>query len=48
MSHVIDTITADDKYSFRNRENLPQPIEIQLSKKQKDFSQFFAAFLKST
>ena len=48
VSHVIDTITADDKYSFRNRENLPQPIEIQLSKKQKDFSQFFAAFLKST
>ena len=30
-----------------NRDNLTQPIEIQLSQKQKTFPQFFHAFLKS-
>ena len=29
-------------------ENLTQPIQILLSQKQKTFSQFFSAFLKST
>ena len=40
----VNTLTADDKYSLRNSENLRQPIQMQLSKK----SQFFAAFLKCT
>ena len=38
-------MTADDKYSLLNRDNLTQPIQIQLSEKQKTFSQFFSASL---
>ena len=41
-------MTADDKYSLLNRDNLTQPIPTQLSQKQKAFSQFFPAFWKST
>ena len=37
---------ADDKYPFLNREKLTIPIQMQLSQKQKIFSEFFAAFLK--
>ena len=44
----INTLTADDQYSLRNRDNLTQPIRTQLFQKQKDFSRFFLAFLKST
>ena len=44
----VNILTADDKYSLRKRKNLPQPIELQLSKKQRMFSQFPAAYLKST
>ena len=45
---VVNTLAADDKYFFRNSENLPQLIQMQLSKNQKPFSQFFATFLKFT
>ena len=41
-------MTADDKYSLLNRDNLTQPIPTQLSQKQKAFSQFFLPFSKST
>ena len=41
-------MTADDKYSLLNRHNLTQNIPTQLSQKQKAFSEFFLAFLKST
>ena len=34
-------------YSFLNRDNLTQPIHVQLSQKQKAFSGIFFAFLKS-
>ena len=44
----VNTLTADDKYSFLNRNNLKQPIRTPLSKKHTAFSQFFLAFLKST
>ena len=44
----IKSLTADYKCSLRNRENLPQPIQMQLSKKRKTFSEFFTPFLKST
>ena len=37
----------DDKHYMLNRDNLTQPIQIQLSQKQETFSQFFYAFLKS-
>ena len=41
-----NTLSADGKYSLLNRDNLTQPIQIQLSRKQKTFSEFFAPFLK--
>ena len=41
-------MTADDKYSLLNRDNLKQPIPTHLSQKQKAFSQFFLVFSKST
>ena len=43
-----NTLTDNDKYSIRNTENLPQPIQKQLSKKQSTFSQFLAFLLKYT
>ena len=44
----VNTLTDDDKYSLLYRDSLTQPIQILLSPKQKTFSQFFSAFLKST
>ena len=44
----VNTLTADDKYSPLNRDNLNQPIRTQLSQKQQAFSEFFLAFSKST
>ena len=44
----LNTVTDDDKYCLLYRDNLTQPIQILLSQKQKTFSQFFSAFLKST
>ena len=41
-------VSADGKYPLFNRGNLTQLIQIQLSLKQKTFSQFFSAFLKSS
>ena len=43
---LVNTLTADDKYSLLNRDNLTQPIRTQLSQKQKAFSEFFLAFSK--
>ena len=42
------TLTADDKDSLLNRDNLTQPIRTQLSKKHTAFSEFFLAFPKFT
>ena len=44
----VNTLSADDKYSLLNRDNLTQPIRTPLSQKHKAFSQFFLAFSKST
>ena len=44
----VNTLTADDKYSLLNRDNLTQPIRAELSKKQTAFSQLLLAFWKST
>ena len=44
----VNTLTADDKYSLVNTDNLTQSIQTLLSQKQKTFSQFFSSFLKST
>ena len=44
----IKALTGRDKQSFRNRDNLQQPFEIQLSQKQENLSDFFFGFYKST
>ena len=48
VGHFANTLTANDKYFFRNSQNLPQPNKRKLFKKQKKFSEFFGPFLKST
>ena len=44
----VNTLSEDDKYCLLCQDNLLQPIQILLSHKQKTFSEFFSAFLKST
>ena len=44
----VNTLSEDDRYCILYKDNLLQPIQILLSQKQKTFSQFFSAFLKST
>ena len=43
-----NTLSGDGKYSLFNRDNLTQPIQMQVSLKQKTFSEFFSAFLKTS
>ena len=44
----VNTLTADDKYSLLNRDNLTQPIQTELSKKLRAFSELLLGFWKST
>ena len=44
----VNQLTADDKYSLLYCDNLMQPIRIQLSTKQRTFSDLFSLFLKSS
>ena len=44
----VNTMTAVDKCSLPDRDNLMQAIHMQLSQKLKTFSWFFSAFSKST
>ena len=44
----VNTLTADDKYSVQDCENLQLLIQMQLSEKRKTFSEFFVPFLEST
>ena len=44
----VNTLSADDKYSLLNRDNLAQPIRTQLSHKSKPFYQLRLAFSKSS
>ena len=44
---LVNTLAADEKYPVINRDDLKIPIQMQLSEKQKNISQFFDAFLKS-
>ena len=46
LSLFANSFTAYDKYSLLNREYSKHPIDMQLSRKQKGFSKFFAAFLR--
>ena len=43
-----NTLSMDSKYSLLNRDNLTEPIQMQLSRKQKAFSELFSPFLKSS
>ena len=43
----VNTLTLNDKHYLLNKDNLTQRIQMQLSKKQKTFSEYFCAFLKS-
>ena len=42
----VNALTADDKYSGSNMQNLLQQFQTPLSQKQKTFSEFFMAFLE--
>ena len=44
---LVNTLATNEKGPVLNRDDLSIPIQIQLSQKQKTFSEFFAAFLKS-
>ena len=44
----VNTLTAEYTYSTRNMQTLTQQVQTPLSWKQKTFSGFFIAFLKST
>ena len=44
----VNTLTAEYTYSRRNMQALTQQVQTPLSLKQKIFSRFFIAFLKST
>ena len=47
LSVLVNTLTVYDKHYLLNRDNLTQTIQIQLSEKQKTFSEFCLSFLKS-
>ena len=43
----VSTLGVVEKYSFPKRDNLTESIQMQLSQKQKTFSQFLSAFSTS-
>ena len=43
----LNILTVNEKHYLLNTANSTQPIQLQLSQKQKFFFQFFSAFLKS-
>ena len=44
---IVNRLTADDKYSRRNIQNLSQELQTAISQKQKTFSGTFITYLKS-
>ena len=44
----VNRLTADGKYAVHDCDNLQLSIQMQLSEKRKNFSQFFVPFLEST
>ena len=42
----VNTFAADEKDLVLHRDDLTIPIQMQLSQKEKNFSEFFAAFMK--
>ena len=47
LRQFVKTLTVDEKHYLLKKDDLTQPIEIQLSQKRNSFSKFFFAFLKS-
>ena len=45
--NLINTLTANYEYSRNNKDDLPLPVQMQLSGKLKTISQFFIAFFES-
>ena len=43
----VKILTYDDKYSLLNRDNVRQPIQMQLSQKQETFSELISPFFKA-
>ena len=46
LTIFLNILTGDDKYFLVNRDNLRQPIQMQLSQKQKTSSEFVFVFFK--
>ena len=44
---LVNTLTTDDKYSLLNRDKLTQPIQMQISKKEKKRFLFYSVLLRS-
>ena len=44
----VCTLSVVEKYSFTKRDNLTDPIQMQLSRKQKSSCHIFSTFLKSS
>ena len=44
----MNILAADEKYPVLNRDNLTTSIQMQLSQNQKNFSDVFTTFLKSS
>ena len=42
----VNILTANDKYSLLNRDDLSQPIQMQVSQKEKNFLNLFPKFCK--
>ena len=47
LTLFANTLIVDDKHYLLNRDNLTEPIQMQLYQKQKSFPEFFFAFSKS-
>ena len=47
LALLVNKLATDEKYFALHRDNSRIPIQMQLSEKQKPFSEYFAAFLKS-
>ena len=47
LSMFVNILTADDKYYLLNRNNLRQPIQMQLSQRKETFPELISSFLKT-
>ena len=47
LTMFVNIFTADDKYSLLNRDDLRQPIQMQLPQKEKTFSEFVSEILQA-